>query len=204
MELIRMSVKKNWFESVGLPNFKSVLLPKTPRFFRSGNILQIGVYTGDATCWIAENILPNKSNLKLYDVDTFDGSPEEEHKSIDFREVEKLYDSKISKLETKSQIFKCKQTSDNFFKELDKEVMFDFVYIDGNHFAEFVARDAMNSFRHLTPGGILAFDDYGYGIHLEEFEKPSIAIDFFLKAFKNQIEILINNYQVWVVKKEVL
>jgi hypothetical protein len=196
-----MSVEKNWFESVALSNFSSVLLPKTPRFFKRGNILQIGVYTGDATCWIAENILVNNSSLKLYDVDTFNGSPEAEHQSIDFREVEKLYDSKISKLETKSQIFKYKQTSDNFFKSLDKTIIFDFVYIDGNHFADFVARDAFNSFLHLPPGGILAFDDYGYGIDLEEFEKPSIAIDFFLKAYKNQIEILIKNYQVWVIKK---
>lgn len=195
-----MSVERNWFKSVALSNFESIFLTSGKIIYPDGNILQIGVYTGDATCWIAENILAGNPKLKLYDVDTFSGSPEEEHEEIDFEKVEELYDSRIAALEVKSQIFKHKCTSDEFFDKLDQGVQFQFIYIDGHHFAEYVARDAFNSFRRLALGGIVAFDDYGYGVNLDEREKPSLAIDFFLKAYENQIEILISNYQVWVMK----
>lgn len=38
---------------------------------------------------------------------------------------------------------------------------FDLVFIDGNHHYEYVKRDTENALRHLRPGGIVAWHDYG-------------------------------------------
>ena len=40
---------------------------------------------------------------------------------------------------------------------------FDLIYIDGNHEPEFVLEDAVLSFRKLKKGGVMIFDDYGWG-----------------------------------------
>lgn len=38
---------------------------------------------------------------------------------------------------------------------------FDFTFIDGNHHYEYVKSDTENALRHLRPGGIIAWHDYG-------------------------------------------
>jgi hypothetical protein len=196
-----MEFKKLWFESVAKRNFEEVF-PNYPTLgHTSSAFLQIGVYTGDATDWLGKNILPKNHNLVLHDVDTWLGSPESEHEVIDFTKVEEFYDSAVRELLVQNQIVKHKQTSDEFFEKLSRDQQFDFIYIDGNHYAEFVIRDALNSFRHLAKGGIIAFDDYGYGRNLEAYKTPAPAIDFFLMTYKNEIEIIKSNYQIWIIKK---
>ena len=78
--------------------------------------------------------------------------------------------------------------------------MFDFIYVDGGHRAENVLRDAIHADYALKPGGILAFDDYGWweaeGKHLAE--RPKAAIDAFWEARQWDYEILSWDYQVWL------
>jgi hypothetical protein len=60
----------NWFNHTAKANFEKFLTKK------DGSVaLQLGVYTGDASLWMLQNI----PNLKLTDVDTWQGSDEEEH-----------------------------------------------------------------------------------------------------------------------------
>lgn len=40
---------------------------------------------------------------------------------------------------------------------------FDWLYIDGNHYYEYVLRDLELAFRKVRPGGVIAGDDYGWG-----------------------------------------
>ena len=63
--------------------------------------------------------------------------------------------------------------------------------------------DALNSFRHLAKSRIIAFNDhgYGYGKNLEASKNPAPAINFFLIAYKNKIELIKSNYQVWIINK---
>jgi predicted O-methyltransferase YrrM len=194
-----MNVEKEWFESVAKSNFEQVFsdykFTDTPY-----RMLQIGAYTGDATKWLAENIMSRFTNSELHDVDTWEGSPEPEHEKLNWSIVERAYDEKISKLVVKDRIFKHKTSSDQFFSGLGDKTKFDFIYVDGHHFAEYVARDAFNAFKHLNPNGIIAFDDYEYGKMLEPFAKPTPAIDFFLLAFENQLNVILSNYQIWIQK----
>jgi|LauGreDrversion4_2_1035121.scaffolds.fasta_scaffold97461_5 predicted O-methyltransferase YrrM len=75
--------------------------------------------------------------------------------------------------------------------------MFDIIYIDGNHEPEYVLEDAVLSFRKLKKGGILIFDDYGWG-------GPDLTkrgIDGFLSGYHKRITLLgIKEMQVFIKK----
>jgi predicted O-methyltransferase YrrM len=67
---------------------------------------------------------------------------------------------------------------------------FDIIYIDGNHEPEYVLEDAVLSFRKLKVGGIMIFDDYGWG-------GPDLTIkgiNGFLSGYHKKIDILNINY----------
>lgn len=65
------------------------------------------------------------------------------------------------------------------------------IYIDGSHRARDVLGDAVFAWQLLKPGGILIFDDYGYGPKhepgLEEWDRPGPAIDAFLSAYRREL-----------------
>ena len=159
------------------------------------NFLQVGVFTGDASIWLADNILTGK-NSRLYDVDTWLGSDEDAHHVMDFANVERTYDAKVSGYEN---ILKYKMDSATFFsKELG---LFDFIYVDADHTAEGVYKDAMNSWQVLKPNGILAFDDYTWGDGLpDQSLAPRQGIDKFLDKYNGQYHLIHKGAQVWIRK----
>lgn len=158
-------------------------------------VLQIGVYTGDATDWL----LSNKNIKFIDDVDTWSGS--EEHDSdkmdINFIKVEEYYDSRFS---SNSLVNKHKMTSDSFFNSLNKEKTYDFIYIDGDHTTEQTLIDAIHSFSCLKQGGIIAFDDYQWDYFEDEWKTPKKGIDVFVSMYSDKIEIIESGYQLWIKK----
>jgi predicted O-methyltransferase YrrM len=68
---------------------------------------------------------------------------------------------------------------------------FDFIYVDGSHLAKDVFIDAALSWNLLKPGGILAFDDYGWGAsERNPLAKPCTAIDAFSSVFSDRLDLL--------------
>jgi len=157
--------------------------------------LQIGAYTGDASAWLCENVLTHPTST-LIDVDTWAGSNENEHSNINFERVYAHYKYRISIYE---KVIVLKMTSDEYFAG-DNQGEFDFIYIDGDHTAAQVARDADSAWKLLKSGGILAFDDYGWGKDLPPDTTPKPAIDNFLEAHTGEYTQLVDNYQVWIQK----
>ena len=81
------------------------------------------------------------------------------------------------------------------------ELFADFVYIDGGHFSKYVIEDAVLSFPLLKYNGIMAFDDYHWGIHTtDETVKPKNGIDAFLKAYVGHYQIIEIGWQVYLRK----
>lgn len=179
----------NWFKDVQ-SNFVHLeeFLGKPVSF------LQIGVYTGNASVWMMENILINPES-KLVDVDVWENNDHEYYSDATFNEVEHYYDTRMKKYKN---VEKHKTTSDEYFKQCNE--MFDFIYIDGDHTESQTYADAINSWGKLKNGGILAFDDYGWGTHLSPEQTPKPAIDRFLAEKSEKYTILVNSYQVWVRK----
>ena len=183
----------NWFDGQRY-NFESNLthLANKPDL----RFLQIGAYTGDASVWLCENILTDPTSI-LIDVDTWGGSGEEEHTRIDFEKVLAYYESRIVRYQ---KVVRLKMTSDKYFAG-EIAAQFDFIYIDGDHTAAQVEKDAYSAWKLLKSGGILAFDDYLWGRDLPPEATPKPAIDDFLRTHTGEYDQLVDSYQVWLRKK---
>lgn len=173
----------NWFKSVET-YFRHV--PNEPL-----RALQIGTYTGDATAWL----LANRKVERLFDVDTWEGSDEEAHDSLDFSSVEAYYNFRFT---DNKNITKCKMTSDEFFNK--NTHTFNFIYIDGDHTALQTALDGLNAFKVLEPGGVMAFDDYEWYYGGKKFLEPRRGVDAFLLVCEGEYKIIEIGYQVWIKK----
>ena len=185
----------NYFEQVALVNFAKYLPLVGDCDLK---FLQVGVFRGDASIYIAENFLSNP-NSKLHDVDLWGGTTDPSHNALDFHEIEKDYEIRLSKYIDSRKVVKHKMSSNDFFDFNQED--FDFIYIDGDHSMLSVLTDGLNSFRALKPGGILAFDDYGGALEYPIHMRPGPAIDSLLVAWSGNYKVLEKSYQVWLQKK---
>lgn len=175
----------NWFKDV--QHYFERHVPKVPL-----RVLQIGTYTGDATEWL----LNNREIVLIDDVDTWEGSDESAHHSMDFSDVEKYYRQRIGE---DDRVLAHKMTSDRFFYEYP-DTKYNFIYIDGDHTALQTALDGLNAFRMLEPGGIMAFDDYQWYYGGEPFLEPKRGVDAFLAVCQDKVNVIESGYQVWIEK----
>jgi predicted O-methyltransferase YrrM len=186
----------NWFAQSAQYNF-DVLLQE---FAGDGGLrfLQLGAYTGDASVWMAENILTGKAS-RLIDVDTWEGSKELAHEEMDFDDVYTVYKNKIKDLPVTPIVMR---TNDYLIRtsQVHREA-FDFIYVDADHTTVGVILDAELSWPLLKSGGIIAFDDYTWGHHTRDPRlEPKVGIDLFLHRHTGEYEILAINDQVWLRK----
>jgi predicted O-methyltransferase YrrM len=185
----------NWFAQSAQYNFEPLLQEYAGKDYL--NFLQLGVFTGDASVWLCENILTGE-HCHLYDVDTWEGSDEEAHKSMDFVSV---YDTYRRKTGHYHQIEKATQTTVEFLTHFNTDKCFDFIYIDADHTTVGVLLDAELSWPLLKSGGIIAFDDYTWHHHtMDPRLEPKVGIDLFLHRHTGEYEILAVNDQVWLRK----
>ncbi len=184
----------NWFANDGMKNFAYNLGEFAVKPCR---MLQIGAFTGDASVWLAENILREEGSV-LVDVDTWQGSDEPSHHSMDWSTVESMYDFKTKVYRDQRKIVKIKNTSDWFFKNnLER---FDFIYIDGDHTSYGVIKDAVAAYECLNEGGIIAFDDYEWSAGLGPLNEPRLAIDAFASIYAGRVVMIVSGYQRWYKK----
>jgi predicted O-methyltransferase YrrM len=157
--------------------------------------LQIGVFTGNCSAWLLENILMDATST-LIDIDPWCGNLP--HESVyDWDDVEAAYTEQVKSHGKKVQSIKA--FSGDWLKE-HREGGFDFIYIDGDHLPESVTLDADLSWDLLKVGGIMAFDDYEWD-HPDGTDKnPKPAIDAWLAKHKEEIEIISMGWQVWIRK----
>ena len=184
----------NWFEQTAKHNFRKFLTPLAGQEYL--HFLQLGVFTGDASVWLCENILTG-NHCHLYDVDTWQGSDEEVHKSMDFVSV---YDTYCQKTGHYHQIEKATQTTVEFLTHFNTNSCFDFIYIDADHTTIGVLMDAELSWPLLKSGGIMAFDDYTWGEGMPPELTPTLGIDLFLSRHDGEYETLVVNEQYWIKK----
>jgi len=187
-----------WFEITARANFEKHLLPhadKEPR------CLQIGAFTGDASVWILENL----PRAHLTDVDTWRGS--EEHEGYDWDEIRHLHYQRTHEHYRAGRLETFVGTSSEFFDSWGTlhpwhaGGAFDFVYIDGDHRAPTVLCDAVDAFRRLLPGGIMAFDDYTWESERGILHAPFLAIETFARIFGEELERIEMNSQLWLRRR---
>ena len=160
------------------------------------NYLEIGTFYGANLLSVANSYgLHNDS--KLYCIDPWeDYDNYSEYKGLQ----PTIYNTFITNVENsgfKDKIFINRGFSNQEIPKFEDN-FFDIIYIDGNHEPEYVLEDAVLSFRKLKTGGVMIFDDYGWG-------GPDLTmrgIDGFIQGYHKRIEVLgIQKTQVFIVKK---
>ena len=167
------------------------------------NFLEIGSFNGNSAKFMLENILTNETS-KLTCIDPWKGETVFNNQKINFLDVEKEFDNKM--INFKKQIIKAKSDSAVWLTN-NRNIQYDFIYIDGDHMPQAVMLDLLLSFKLLKPHGIMAMDDYGWDHDdnhtfqaYKENSHSAIAIDWFLQLYKNQIQIMSKNHKVWIRK----
>jgi hypothetical protein len=121
-------------------------------------IAEIGVFKGDFSKFIFENMQPKK----LYLVDVFDGyvgSGDKDGNNMQFTFLEKEYEFLKEHFKKDSNVFIIKDTSSNFLQKLDNESL-DIIYIDGDHDYNGVKSDLHLSYDKVKKGGYICGHDY--------------------------------------------
>jgi hypothetical protein len=191
-----MTEYPNWFGVTAQHNFEQFLTPLAGQ--DDLKFLQLGVFTGDASVWIAKNILTGKG-CWLIDVDTWEGSDEPDHEPMDFNDVYATY---IIKTEIYKNILHFNSTTTWFLQSIRKDPDYDFIYVDADHTTVGVILDAELAWPQLKSGGIMAFDDYTWQ-HASGDPRlaPQVGIDLFLHRHQSDYELLAKNNQVWIRKR---
>jgi len=191
----------NWFAVTAQHNFEKHLRQMSGQPFL--RFLQLGAFTGDASEWLLDNILTGP-NCILTDVDTWQGSKEELHETMDFDDVYKVYQKKLKRFGDK--VWSHRGTTLEFLLH-DAGCCdcggydYNFIYIDADHTSAGVLVDAEISWSYLKcDGGIMAFDDYEWGNALPLHLRPKPGIDLFLLRHEGEYELLEKNEQVWIKK----
>lgn len=191
-----MAEYPNWFAKSAIDNFATYLIQDAG--LPNLKYLQLGAFTGDASVWLMENILTDPSS-HLFDVDTWQGSDEIDHKSMDFDDVYSVYKEKVKDLAITSVAMR----TDDYLIRV-REVFtesFDFIYIDADHTTVGVLLDAELSWPLLKSGGIMAFDDLTWGADLPPSQSPKAGILLFAERHRDEFDLIVANTQYWIKKK---
>jgi predicted O-methyltransferase YrrM len=148
------------------------------------NYLEIGTFYGANLLSVASTY-GSHPDSKLYCIDPwidYNDYPEYKEKQ------DHIYNKFIANVETSTHKSKIEIRRGYSSVEIPKleDSFFDIVYIDGNHEPEYVMEDAVLGFRKLKEGGIMIFDDYGWG-------GPDLTqrgIDGFMHGYHKKIQIM--------------
>ena len=189
-----MNFTQDWF-SYNLPHLSQLiqLLPARQ------SILEVGCFEGKATCWFLENVLDADGTMVC--VDPFTGSME--HSEMDLSGLYKTFTDNVNEVKKPSQNLRVFDTYSYqaLAKLIIEEAQFDLIYIDGSHMADDVFVDAAMAWGLLKPKGIFLFDDYAWSPEgFNDYQKPKIAIDAFVKVFGDQLDIKHIGHQLAVQK----
>jgi predicted O-methyltransferase YrrM len=148
------------------------------------NYLEIGTFYG-ANLFSVANSYGCHNDSKLYCIDPWEDYDEYSEYKNEQSTIYNLFMENLKNSGAQDKIVINRGFSNNEIPKF-KDEMFDIIYIDGNHEPEYVLEDAVLSFRKLKKGGILIFDDYGWG-------GPDLTqrgIDGFISGYHKKINVL--------------
>ena len=185
----------NWFKQIAQHNFERFLIPLAGQ--RNLQFLQLGVFTGDASLWLAQNVLTGVA-CRLHDVDTWQGADNElVQEEMDFNDVYAIYKEKIKFY---LSVISFRETTTSYLMGSQYE-SYDFIYVDAHHTSASAFLDCELSWPLLVKGGILAIDDYEW-VHPDgvDIHAPKTGIHMFLDRHAGEYEELVINQQCWIRK----
>ena len=168
-----------WFSFPKL--YKSVV----KRFGDNSHFVEVGTWLGKSAAYMAVEILNSNKKIQFDCIDTWEGSLEHDQWGMDLTDLWDLFNHNLKDyIEDGSCVVHRGMSQDILPKLLSDGHQFDFIYVDGSHLASDVIIDGVLSYLLLKTGGILAFDDYIFGVtDMRKYDIPHHAINFFDSAF---------------------
>jgi len=150
--------------------------------------LEIGTFEGRSFFWMLDNVLTHPTS-RAVGIDIFPG------------DVRARFDANLAASRHRERVTTVAGDSKVVLRQFEPD-SFDIIYVDGSHAAKDVLSDAVMSWVLLRNGGVLILDDYSWQADWPLEFHPRIAIDAFLTAFRNDLEVLARENQVMVRKVE--
>jgi predicted O-methyltransferase YrrM len=177
-------------------NWAKLLAPYRGRHAR---VMEIGSWEGRSALFFL-NYLPR---AHLVCIDTFEGG--QEHQAAadaeDFLpQLEQRFESNTTAFAGRIEKIKARSIDALAVLALANR-RFDVAYIDGSHRAADVYSDAALTWPLMAPRALMIFDDYEWDLMPTPLDNPRAGIDAFLTAFAGQYRIVLQDYQVAVVKQ---
>ena len=138
---------------------------------------------------------------RVYAVDTWEGSPE--YVGTDFHEVEEKFRQRVKETGRENQLVTLKMKSEDglhhLLDSIGKESIH-FAYIDASHEARDVLSDAILVWKLMKENGIVIFDDYRWDDLEQEYFRPRLAIDSFIRSYAPELRVIHIDRQAFVLK----
>ena len=178
------------------PNWIKLLAPYRSRALR---VLEIGSWEGRSALFFL-NYLPR---ARLTCIDTFEGGKEHQVGADPkgfLRQVEQRFDANTKAFTRRIEKIKARSADALAQLGLGRR-RFDLAYIDGSHLAIDVYSDAALTWPLMARGGLVIFDDYLWKEMPEPLDNPKPGIDAFLKTIDGQYRVVLDDYQIGIVKR---
>ena len=182
----KFNLADNWFGHVNLDEYKN----------RPIQYLEVGTHYGASVLSVAKTY-GSHPDSKLHCIDIWEDYSEYPEYKGEQQNIYKTFLLNVEKSGDKDKLILHRGYSNLEILKLEDN-FFDIIYIDGNHEPESVLEDGVLAFRKLKKGGIMIFDDYGWG-------GPDLTkrgIDGFLSGFHKRVDVLgLVNHQVFTRKR---
>jgi predicted O-methyltransferase YrrM len=135
-------------------------------------VVEIGSYCGGSTVVIGRAAARLNPGVRLYAIEPFAF-----HEARYQYDYEELFDRNVAEWGLTANVVKVRMTSDQAARNWDRVI--DFLYVDGDHGYEAVARDINNFIPLVRGGGLFALHDYkpvgkeGVKRAVDELVRPS-------------------------------
>ena len=145
--------------------------------------IEVGSNEGESAEWLLQHILTGEGS-ELLCLDCWCDKVNDGRTSA--LVAERAFDRRMAPFGTR--ITKVKGWSAAWVPFLPQG--YQFAYIDASHDAVSVIEDSVLVWPHLSPGGVLIWDDYDWRLGATERDCPRLAIDAFCGIYGNQLDLL--------------
>ena len=154
-------MKHSYFKIPGWFNYSETYDIIVDQIPEDGKIVEIGSFLGRSTHYLATSLVnAGKENVKIYSVDTFEGSTE--HANIKLpKDFSSIFRDNLQYFIGRNMVHVCQGRSDEQ-KILDmfEDNSIDYIMIDGAHEYDAVQDDIINWWPKLKENGTMVGDDY--------------------------------------------
>jgi hypothetical protein len=153
---------QHFYKSIpGFFNYESVYDKVIDKLETGANIVEIGVWKGMSVAYAAVKVLQLKKDIKIYAVDTFEGSSGEVG-PLDKNNInsDSVYEECRTNLEPVSSIVSIIRSDSIEASKMFDDQSLDFVFIDAAHSYQYVKADIEAWLPKVKSGGFIGGHDY--------------------------------------------